>query len=128
MLFRSATFADAPLAGHPAVTYNRFGAGHAFYVATRPDAEGITHLMRSAWTQGGVKPVIEAPPGVEAVRRTVPGGSVLFLLNHLDAPANVNLPAAGIDLIAGHGVEAGTLRLGGRGVAVIHQEQQTGGM
>ena len=117
-----ATFSDPPLAGRPAVTRNSFGAGHAFYVATRPDPIAIARLARSAWTQAGVKPVIEAPPGVEAVRRTGPGGTLLFLLNHGDAAANITLPEAGVEMIERHAVEAGALQLGPRGVAVIHQE------
>lgn len=111
------TFVDPPLAGRPAVTRHAFGAGRATYLATLPDPASIARLVRSAWTDAGVKPVIEAPGGVEAVRRTGPGGSFLFLLNHGDSVAEVT--ASGVELISGHAVGAGGLQLEPRGVAVI---------
>ena len=119
-----ATFVDSPLAGRAAVTRNRFGTGQALYMATLPDAASIARVVRSARTDAAVMPVIEAAPGVEAARRSGPGGSFLFLLNHGEVAAKVMLPEGGVELIEGATVAAGQLELAPRGVAVIRQEPQ----
>jgi beta-galactosidase len=110
------------LAGRPALTRNRFGAGTAFYYGTRLDSPAMAGWLRSAWAHAGVKPVVEAPSGVEAVRRTTAGGSLLFLLNHEEAAADVTVESAGVNLIDGRAVRPGKLTLGPRDVAVIVQQ------
>ena len=69
--------------------------------------------------------VIEAPPGVEAVRRhTRDGGSLLFLLNHGDEAVTVAVPAGLGDLLSGSRVGPEGLRLDPRGVAVLDEAKQ----
>ncbi|MHB8587507.1 MAG: beta-galactosidase [Candidatus Dormibacteraceae bacterium] len=115
-------FAGSALAGRPAVTRNRFGAGTAYYYGTRLDPPAMAGWLRSTWIQAGVTPVAEVPPRIEAVRRTATGGSLLFLLNHDEVPADVVIDGAGVNLIDGQAVTTGKLTLGPREVAVIFQE------
>ena len=80
----------------------------------------MEQLLRRAWTEAGVTAVLDAPPGVEAVRRhTRDGGSLLFLLNHGDEAVTVAVPAGAGDLLSGSRVGAQGLRLDPRGVAVL---------
>ncbi|MEH1015992.1 Beta-galactosidase C-terminal domain [Micromonospora sp. CPCC 206060] len=108
------------LAGQPAVTRHRFGAGTAWYVSTRlDDATHCRLLTDVAHAAGAVPTCPAAPPGVEAVRRRSADTSWLFLLNHTDRPQRV--PAAGVDLLTGAPV-ADAVTLAPGGVAVIREQ------
>ena len=117
-----ATFASSHLRGRPAVTLNRIGKGSAEYVGTQLDAAAMKELLRSAWTRAGVKPVMEAAAGIEAVRRDVPGGSLLFLLNHSDATVEIAIPGEAVSLNGGKAMTGGRLHLEPRDVAILHQQ------
>jgi len=54
-------------------------------------------------------------------RRSIPRSSILFLLNHRDGAVDVPITKAGTNLIDGHEVHAGLLRLGPFGAAVIRE-------
>ena len=116
-----AHFSGSTLDGRPAVTSHKFGEGRAIYLATRPDAAGMARILRAAAADAGVKPVIDAPAGVSAIRRSGPRSSVLFLLNHRDVPVDVPVADPGTNLVDGSEVHRGLLRLGPRGVAVIRK-------
>ena len=114
------SFTGGDLDGRPAVTQHGYGRGVSYYIGTRLDTRTMGQLLRRAWTEAGVTAVIEAPPGVEAVRRHTPdGGSLLFLLNHGDEAVTVEVPEGAADLITGDRVGARGLRLDPRGVAVL---------
>ncbi|MFD3569497.1 beta-galactosidase [Streptomyces sp. NPDC058671] len=95
------SFADAPdggpAPGAPAVTRNRYGRGTAWYAGTRLPREKLRDLVRSVCQQGDAAPVVDGPPGLEAVRRSGPDGSYLFLVNHTDSTRSV--PADGTGLL-----------------------------
>src|SRR5207245_371354 len=65
------------------------GGGRPLYTSTRPDRAALGRLLAAAAAEAGVKPVLEAPPGVSAVRRSGPRSSLLFLLNHRDVQVEV---------------------------------------
>ncbi len=90
-----------PLAGGPAVTRHRFGAGTGWYVSTRLDDAGYRALLARVLAEAAVGPVLPGlPPGAEAVRRRAADGrSWLFVLNHTDQAVEVR--AAGTDLLTG---------------------------
>ncbi|HEX8498720.1 MAG TPA: beta-galactosidase [Actinomycetales bacterium] len=113
-----ASWADGPLAGVPAVTRNAVGEGAAWYVATRLDPAGLGALVRRVLDDAGVRAPVEAPSGVELVRRTSSEGSYLFVLNHRDEA--VQVPLSGHDLVADAPVE-GLLDLAAGGVAVVRE-------
>jgi beta-galactosidase len=106
-------------AGRPAVTRHAFGRGSAWYVGTRPEPAYLERLLRRVCAEAGVQPVLDAPAGVEAVRRSAPDGrGLLFLLNHNAARVDVTVPTAGTDLLTGAG-HAGRLTLRPFGAAVL---------
>ncbi|MGW5306176.1 beta-galactosidase [Streptomyces griseoluteus] len=113
-------FADkpggGPAAGGPAVTRHAYGRGSARYVATRPPAGTLRELMRALAEDAGVRPV--AAEGVEAVRRTGPGGSYLFLVNHTDD--DVTVPVRGTGLLDAEVGDSGALVPAG-GVVVVRE-------
>ncbi|HUH07833.1 MAG TPA: beta-galactosidase [Egibacteraceae bacterium] len=114
-----ASYADGPLPGVPAITRHSFGSGAAWYMATSLDGPGLSLLLRRLVDEAGVSAVVEAPAGVEAVRRRSPDGTThLFLINHNDADAKV--AAKGTDLITGESAE-GSVRVPARGVAVVEE-------
>ena len=118
-----ATFVDSTLSGRPAVTLNRFGAGSAQYVGTHLDASALAVSLKAAWTRAGVKPLMEVPAGVEAVRRTLVDGSLLFLMNHSDAAVEVITAGGSVRLNGGDAATDGRVRLGPRDVAILHQSE-----
>ncbi len=118
-----AQFSGSPIAGHAALTRNRFGAGTAYYFGTRLDPPTMAGWIQSVCTHAGVQPVAEAPAGIEAVRRAAQGGSLLFLLNHEAAAAAVTVTDPGVNLIDGRPVPVGPLTIGPRDVAVVFQKR-----
>jgi beta-galactosidase len=110
-----ASFAnDEWLDGRPAVTRN---AG-AWYVATRPDPAGTAELVRRLASEAQVAQTATAPPGVEAVRRSVDGRSLLFLLNHGAVAASVEIDGEQLDLLSG-AKHSGRAVLDPFGVAIL---------
>lgn len=88
------TFASGGAAGHAAVTVHAYGAGTAYYLATRPDAESMRVIMDGVCRSAGVGPVWPGlPDGVEAVRR----GPYVLLLNHDDRAHDIPVPAEARD-------------------------------
>ncbi len=112
-----AAFADGPLAGQPAITEHRRGAGVAHYVATRLDAAALrTHLARIAALAGVHPEHPAAGDGVEVVRRAGAAHDYLFVFNHRDAA--VTLQLTGTDLLTGR-VLSGPTELAVGGVLVV---------
>jgi beta-galactosidase len=91
-------YTDGPLAGRPAITRRRVGAGAAWYLSTLLDDASLGVLLDSVIGAAGVAPAAEVPEGVEAVRRTSGEGSWLFLVNDTDRDQYV--PVTGHDLVA----------------------------
>ncbi|HWS32341.1 MAG TPA: Beta-galactosidase C-terminal domain, partial [Actinoplanes sp.] len=110
-----ATYEDGPMAGLPAITRNRHGAGTAWYIATNTN---LSDLLKEAAVTAGAR-TGEKNKHLEVVRRKDGGRSYLFVINH--SPDPVELPATGHDLITGQPV-TGALLVEGGGVAVIREE------
>jgi beta-galactosidase len=91
------TYADGPLAGRPVVTRRQVGSGAAWYLGTLADDATLSALLAQVTEAAGVLPALDVPPGVEAVRRRSPDASWLFVLNHGEADANVEV--SGHDLV-----------------------------
>jgi beta-galactosidase len=113
-----ASYTDGPLPGIPAVTENTYGEGTAFYVATRLDDTGIAAVVSRCLQRAGVRPVVDAVPGVEVVRRQQDERSWLFVLNHTEQP--VEVPATGRELI-GDADCSGSVVVPAGGVAVVRE-------
>jgi beta-galactosidase len=118
-----ATFAASHLTGRPAVTLNRFGQGSAEYVSTQLDPAALAQLVITACKRTGVKPVMEVGAGIEAVQREVPGGSILFLLNHSDSAVEIAVPGDAVSLNGGKAMTDGRLHLEPRDVAILRRSE-----
>ncbi|MEU6784924.1 beta-galactosidase [Nonomuraea angiospora] len=97
----SVTYTHGMLAGKPALTRHRFGAGRGCYLSTHLDDPGYAALIGRLLDEAGVGP--EPPglrPGVETVTRQAPDGRRWqFVLNHrADA---FRLPEPALDLLTG---------------------------
>ena len=87
-----ATYTSGVLAGRPAAIRHTVGDGVAYYCSAGLDAAGLGAIVASACEDAAVSPVADVPAGVEACRRTSEGASYLFLLNHTEHEAEVELP------------------------------------
>ncbi|MEV6299693.1 beta-galactosidase [Actinoplanes sp. NPDC051861] len=103
-----ARYADGVLAGSPAVTRRRFGAGVAWYVSTGLSDEGWQRLLGVVAAEAGVEPVVAGlPDSVEAVRR----GDLLFLFNHGESVVTVGstaVPGGGVRVVSGLSASSST--------------------
>ncbi|MCX2951772.1 beta-galactosidase [Lentzea sp. NEAU-D7] len=96
-----ATYTHGALAGSPALTRNRCGAGDAWYLSTRLDDADYRALVSRLLDSAGVGPVLPGlPPGVEVVvREGEDGRRWQFVLNHRTGP--VSLPEGADDVLTG---------------------------
>lgn len=116
-----ARFTGGRLAGRPAITRHKSGSGLAIYVGVRLDELTMARVVQSALADASVEAVMDAPAGVEAVRRHVARRSILFLLNHRDVHVDVPVEQAGVNLVDGAQVHPGLLRIEPYGAAVIRE-------
>ncbi|MFV2020747.1 beta-galactosidase [Micromonospora sp. LOL_023] len=113
-------YRDGPLAGAPAVTRRRVGAGTAWYLSTRLDDDAYRGLLAVAAAEARVAPVLPgAPAGVEAVRRVSGDRRWLFLFNHGSTAAEVD--AWGDDLASGRPA-GGPVTVEAGGVVVLREQ------
>ncbi len=114
-----ARFGQEYFAGQAAFTENRFVGGKAFYLATRPDKDGLEWVMHQLCRKAAVDAVLKAPHGVEVVLRQKGEKEFLFVLNHTDETISIDLEDyTGQDLLSGIHV-AGILSLDPLDVSVI---------
>lgn len=110
-----ATYVDGPGAGMPAATRNRHGAGTGWYISTRPDAAGLAAIMTEVYADAGLAP-LDAPAGLEIVRRTGDADEYVIVINH--AATDAELALEGVDLVTGRATQ-GTLEVSAGDVAVV---------
>jgi beta-galactosidase len=110
-------------AGNPAITRYRFGKGTSYYLGTALVQDGLAWLLEQVCADAGVRPILDAPRGVEVTSRSDGTHTWLFVLNHSDEGAKVKLPAKGLDLITG--ATMNTLELESKGVAIIQLQIQS---
>ncbi|MFG2053432.1 beta-galactosidase [Micromonospora sp. NPDC048930] len=117
-----ATFAGGELAGRAAVTRHSYGAGVAWYLATRPEPATMRALFDRIRGGAGVEPVLPGlPAGLQAVVRHGPDRSYLLLLNHGAESVTVALPAPAVDLLGNRERAVEAVSLAPRGVAVLRR-------
>ncbi|MFC8304029.1 beta-galactosidase [Specibacter sp. NPDC057265] len=114
------SYVDGPNPGGPAVTVNGFGQGQAWYVGTVLDSDALLHLVSGALEGAAVAPVApEATAELEMVRRSHPGGSYLFVINH--GRQEQQLVAAGHEILTQTDISQ-TLTVPAGAVRVIREE------
>lgn len=111
-----ASYDDGPLPGVPAVTRHQHGAGTAWYLATRLEQPALDALLARVVEEAGVEPVVATRPGVEVTRRVGDTASWVFVVNHTDEEAVLDL--AGHDLVSDAPMDG---RVAAGGVAVVRQ-------
>jgi beta-galactosidase len=111
------TYTDGPVHGAPATTVNRYGAGSAYYLSTRLDADNLGAVLRSVCAAAGVAAPVLVPEGVEVVRRRAGDVGYLFVINHTETEIEVDV--TGTELLTGSAVSGLVVAAGG--VAVVRE-------
>ncbi|WP_127583616.1 beta-galactosidase [Paenibacillus koleovorans] len=108
----------------PAVTRRAFQKGHAFYIGTVLEKQGLYAILDQIVDEAGVTSLIpNLPAGVEAVARVDADGGgreVLFLINHTAVEAVVSLSDSWSDALSDQQLK-GPLVLNPQDVKVLHQ-------
>ena len=107
--------------GMPCLTRNTVGKGQAWYVASSPEKRFLHGLARHLAAGKGIEPVLRAAPGVEATRRRKGGDSFLFVLNHNEEPARIDLGARKVTDLLEKKTVGGTVTLPAKGVMVLKE-------
>ncbi|MFE9441044.1 beta-galactosidase [Streptomyces sp. NPDC006602] len=115
------SYTSGPLTGVPAVTRRTYGTGTTWYVATLPDASTLAALLDRIRAEAGVAPVRVTPEGVEAVLRRGSEADYLFLINHGDQGAEVEVAAQATELLAGKRLDGGRVTVAPGDVAVVRE-------
>jgi beta-galactosidase len=116
-----ATYGSDFYKGMPCLTRAVHGKGQAWYVATVPERRFLHAFAGALAAERGIAPVLVAPEGVEASRRRKGTDSFLFILNHNDGPARIDLGTRHHrDLLAGGDV-TGAVDLPAKGVMVLKE-------
>lgn len=68
-------------AGVPAITENQYGQGTAWYVGSRIDHDGLSHLMDEVLQTASVSGLITTPTDLEITKRVKDGHEIYFVLN-----------------------------------------------
>ncbi|MCC2030771.1 beta-galactosidase [Microbacterium allomyrinae] len=111
-----AAYVDGPGAGKPAITrHGHDGGGVGWYVSTKLDAAGLSHLMAAVYLDAGVVPPGH-PEGLEVVVRDGDDARYVIAVNHRDTPAQ--LAGSGIELVSGVAVSR-SMTVEPGGVAVL---------
>ncbi|WP_405375338.1 MULTISPECIES: beta-galactosidase [unclassified Microbacterium] len=109
------SYLSGPAASGPAVTRNELGDGVAWYVSTRPDADGLRAIMSDVYADAGIAPR-GTPAGVETIVRHGEEADFLVAINH--GADEASIPTSGVDLLTQEEIR-GTLVLAGGDVAVV---------
>lgn len=114
-----ATFGEDFFAGRAAITKNVFGAGSAYYFATRPEYGYLVPFLGELCATLGVASPVVADAGIEVTLRRNGGQRFLFLVNTNPTPANASLgDLSGTDLLTGKSM-SGDVSLEGFGSSIV---------
>lgn len=115
------SYGSGPLTGVPAVTRHTYGDGTAWYLATHPDPGTLAGLLDRIRTEAGVEPVRETPEGVEAVLRRGEDADYLFLINHGEGDASVQVAERATELLTARSIEGGLVTVAPGDVVVVRE-------
>lgn len=105
--------------GYAALTRNRHGKGWGYYLGANIKEPGFyDQLIAEVLRAAKVRPLITPPAGVEISVREGAGRKLVFIINHLEEPVTMPVPAGKLDALTGRRTGA-TLRLDRFGVAVL---------
>lgn len=110
---------NAWLAGQPAIVRRDTAGGSVTTLGGQFDTPTLETALAPLLALAGIAPVLETPPGVEALRRVgEEGQDVVIVINHTATPQTIQAPAGRVDELTG-AATAGALTLGAFGVAVL---------
>ena len=114
-----ATWSDRHLAGTPAITRHRLGAGSVVWVGTCLTREIFAALRPQLTAMAGLTPLIaDLPAGCCVAQRVGPGRKLTFITNHTAEVQTLRAPG-GTDVLTGLTHVAGPLTLPAYGVAIL---------
>ncbi|MCJ1909931.1 beta-galactosidase [Planococcus ruber] len=105
--------------GMPVLTVNEFGKGKAWYVASSPDADFLVDFLQTVCEEAGVEPLLAVPAGVETTERVKDGQTYLFVLNHNNEEATIELKDARYKEVLTNEEVSGNLVLKEKGVLIL---------
>ena len=118
-----ATYGSDFYKGMPALTRHSYGKGKAYYVATSPEQHFLNMLVQSISQESSIQPLLAPATNVEVTERVKDGQAFLFILNHGDVSASIELgDVKGTDLITGNKLE-GSCELLSKEVIILRKEQ-----
>ncbi|WP_438479364.1 beta-galactosidase [Oleiharenicola lentus] len=113
--WREGRFVDAA-----AAVENQVGEGRCFYIGTYASTELVSGWLALLMKNTSVKAIIPGiPPGVEVLRRTGEGKTLVFVLNHTAEIKKIANAPTGEHLLPGVETTDGVLTLPAFGVALI---------
>ncbi|GGH86009.1 beta-galactosidase [Pullulanibacillus pueri] len=105
--------------GMPVLTENAYGDGKAWYVASSPDEGFLKDFLSHLCEDKGIQPLLKTPQGVEVTERVKDDQTYLFILNHNEASATVDLEELeAIDLLKQQKV-SGSVSVPSKGVMIL---------
>ena len=96
------TYGEDFYAGRPAVTVNAFGAGKAYYIASRNEHAFQRDFFEQLVKEAGIVPNLPAPlPHGVTVGRRIGDREYLFIQNFVGEPRTLTLPGTYEELLSG---------------------------
>lgn len=117
-----ATVEHAAWGGHAAITRNSYGAGTAYYLATKTSNDTLAAVIGDALRQVGIADWRTELAGTVTARAGLnrAGNTVTYLLNYSGSPVSIALPVTGVLPITGEQINAGdVVRIGAWDFAAI---------
>ncbi|MED1738802.1 beta-galactosidase [Bacillus swezeyi] len=114
-------------AGRPALTVNLFGAGKAYYIASRNEAAFQEAFLSKLIEEIGIAKVLdtELPKGVTAQLRTDGSHDYIFLLNFTAENQSIALPEGTYTDVLKGTRKKGTVKLASYGTCILRRSRQT---
>lgn len=94
-----AKYADRYYAGVPAVSWNQYGKGKAYYVGTIGEKAMYRALLQEIYREQGIELMELLPTGVESTVRTGPGGTYRFFFNNTNHGKSFHMGEEKISLL-----------------------------
>ena len=100
-------------AGHPAITANAFGRGHAYYLGARFDEASLDAFYRPLFDKLALRPNLDVrlPRGVTVQRRVLDAHEFLFVMNFTSLEQRVELGTRELRRLSDDARVTGTLVL-----------------
>ena len=96
-----ATYTGSMYQGKAAITSHAFGKGTAVYIGAHLEPADLARVLLTLMASRGIKPAMQAPPGVEITARRSARGTLTYVLNHNATAQSVQLAGSFQDVLTG---------------------------